>query len=593
MAGRNAAAAARVTSATLSTVWGDGIGELAAPGFPWRTLCLGIGVYLLRGVGLSHISEILDSIRVALVGIGLFAFAGAFGMVVGALLQRSIGHLKIVVAVGATLFFAALQVLPAFGSWIGAQLLGPEPLAGHSLGTFIPAWLNQYYFRRFALAQSFWQSVSGYDDMFGDVDGLMALLAAVITFIINFIPDYAMYSIADGSSDPSLGALNFAVSTIYWLGFSALFARPGYIMARNFDESVGENEKFFDDLEKPGPRYAVLCNAGTGGRDESPDGTLIGTSQFFAFRTPPLHESEYFDTGGTAAGAAAAAEAAIKAEFPIVFGPIGREEARGAVPVLRKAGVPAITFTHDEDMLGDSAYSLAWRTEDELSTIISYARRELAITQFATLLPATIGQSAFAALNGRVSAAGGRLVAAGAYGLGVKEDEAVFFNLLNAMRNRVGLIMMDPEFAAACLAYFARLNPRPVAPQILGIGAWYEDSGVKNYDPRLQGSLFAAPQGFDGSLRSHRALKPYALHGSEIVWLAEQLQLVGEHRAKRVRKRLQRSPTLKLGGNVTLRPGKLALRELAIFEIKDGYAELRYPPPPPTDDEVEEYSLDV
>lgn len=589
MAGKNAAAAARVTSATLSAVRGDGIGELVAPGFPWGTLGLGITVYLVRGVDLSQLGEIVDSIRVALVGIGLFLFAGSFGVVVGAQLQRSPRPIKILIALSATLFFAALQVLPAFGSWIGAQLFATEALAGHSLDTYIPAWLNQFYFHRFAAAENFWQSVPGYSNMFGDIDGLTSLLAAVITFIINSIPDYAMYSIAHGSSDASLSAVNFSISTIYWLGFSAIFARTGYTTARNFDESLDENEKFLADFEKPGPRYAVLCNAGNGGRDESPDGTLIETSHFLAFRRPPLHECEYFDTGGTAEGAAAAAEAAIKAEFPIVFGPIGRDEARGAVPVLREAGVPVITFTHDEDVLGDSAYSLAWRIEDELSSIVSYAHRELALTQFATLLPATIGHSSFAALNRGVSAAGGRLVAAGAYGLGVKEDEAVFRHLRNAMHSRVGLIMMDPQFAAACLSYFARLNPRPVAPQILGIGPWHGDSGVINYDSSLQGSLFAAPLGFNGSLRSDRALKPYALHGSEIVWLAEQLPLVSQRSAKRVRKVLERSPTWKLGGNVTLRPGQLALRELAIFEVKGGYPEVRYPPQPAEpEEEVEE-----
>lgn len=576
---KNATGAAQLTAFTLDMVWGKGIGALVAPGFPWRTVGLGMGIHLLGGVGLAHISELLDSIRVGVLAVLMFAFVTSFGIALGAMLQRVSLTEKILILTGSVTFFFVLKALPAFGSWLGAKLLGPEALANATLPQVFQTWLHHNFYQKFADADGFWQAVGGYRDLFDGVDGFLALAVAFVSAIINFIPDYAMYSVSKSSPDASVAWTNYAIFTVYWLCFAGLFTPTGYTMARNFDQSVRANEDFLDDIDKPGPRYAVLGDLGSGGRDESPDGTLFGAARFLGFRVPPFHEAEYFDTGGTKEGAAQAAKAAVHAKFPIVFGPLGSEEVFGAGPVLRRAGIPAITFTTDENPLGEGIYSLTWRTDAEVAAIITYATQQAGLRHFATLFPASLGPQAHKAVDVVVKANAATLVAAGTYGLSPREDELAFARVIGAMRNPIGLLMCDPKYAARCMQYFATLSPPPAKPRLLGIGPWYFDGKAQDdqQDVGLESAWFAAPPGFKGSLRSLRPeFKRYCLHGSEIVWLAEKMDLVGQQSGRKIRKSLKQNPTLDIPGKITLRPGKLAEREMAIFEIRNGWPEMIY-----------------
>ena len=77
-----------------------------------------------------------------------------------------------------------------------------------------------------------------------------------------------------------------------------------------------------------------------------------------------------FDTGGTPAGAAAAAARAVKARCALILGPVTAEEARA----VGNAPVPVIAFTNDAAVASSGAYVFGLTPRQSVSAVLRYAR---------------------------------------------------------------------------------------------------------------------------------------------------------------------------------------------------------------------------
>ncbi len=92
------------------------------------------------------------------------------------------------------------------------------------------------------------------------------------------------------------------------------------------------------------------------------------------------------DDGGTAAGARAAADAAIKEGAEIIIGPLLAESVTGVAPVAREASVPVLAFSNNAQVAGGGVYLLSFLAEQEAERIVSYAASR-GKRRFAALIP--------------------------------------------------------------------------------------------------------------------------------------------------------------------------------------------------------------
>jgi len=113
------------------------------------------------------------------------------------------------------------------------------------------------------------------------------------------------------------------------------------------------------------------------------------------------------DDGGTAAGARAAADAALKEGAEIVLGPLFSRSVAGAAPLTRQAGVPVLTFSNDMQVAGGGVYLMSFLAEEEVDRIVSFAASQ-GKRRFAALIPDTdYGNRVEPAFRRAVQRAGG------------------------------------------------------------------------------------------------------------------------------------------------------------------------------------------
>ena len=92
------------------------------------------------------------------------------------------------------------------------------------------------------------------------------------------------------------------------------------------------------------------------------------------------------DDGGTAAGARAAADAAIKEGAEVIVGPLLSQSVTGVAPVARQAGVPVLAFSNDTRVAGQGVYLMSFLAEQEVERIVSFAAAQ-GKRRFAALIP--------------------------------------------------------------------------------------------------------------------------------------------------------------------------------------------------------------
>jgi hypothetical protein len=92
------------------------------------------------------------------------------------------------------------------------------------------------------------------------------------------------------------------------------------------------------------------------------------------------------DTGGTAVGAARAAQAAVAKGDGLILGPLTSSETASVAPIARRAGIPVLAFTNDVAQSQPGVWPLGITPDQQIRRLVVAAQAQ-GKTQFAGLLP--------------------------------------------------------------------------------------------------------------------------------------------------------------------------------------------------------------
>ena len=143
-----------------------------------------------------------------------------------------------------------------------------------------------------------------------------------------------------------------------------------------------------------------------------------------AFDTPDALDAK--DTGGSPAGAVAAARAAIAEHAAIILGPLTAGETAAVAPIARSAGIPVLAFTNDPAVAQPGVWTLGITPVQQVRRLVA-ASQSQGRTRFAAMLPSNaLGQAMGRALREATASAGLPAPAIRFHGLGMESiNEAV------------------------------------------------------------------------------------------------------------------------------------------------------------------------
>lgn len=199
-------------------------------------------------------------------------------------------------------------------------------------------------------------------------------------------------------------------------------------------------------------------------------------------------------------GGAAAAERAIAEGSRLILGPLLADDVRAAAPVARRAGVPVIAFSNDEDVAGDGVYIMGFTPDQSISRMVSFSRQR-GTNRFAALMPTGLyGQRATQALLGAVRKSGGQVAAVESYDRS-KASITAAARRLNAKGAFDAVLIGDSSRMAALAAPALKAGPRR-----LGTELWGTDRAIGS-SVSLHGAWFAAAPDaqFDKLVTRYRA----------------------------------------------------------------------------------------
>lgn len=94
------------------------------------------------------------------------------------------------------------------------------------------------------------------------------------------------------------------------------------------------------------------------------------------------------DTGGTAEGAAQAAQNALASGAQLILGPVFASSVRAVAPIAQLGRVTVLAFTTDRRLAGDGVFVMGYTPEEQVARILQYSGSQ-GLTQLAALVPDT------------------------------------------------------------------------------------------------------------------------------------------------------------------------------------------------------------
>jgi ABC-type branched-subunit amino acid transport system substrate-binding protein len=207
------------------------------------------------------------------------------------------------------------------------------------------------------------------------------------------------------------------------------------------------------------------------------------------------------DDKGTADGAKAAAEEAIRGGATLILGPLFAKSVSAVTPVARQADVAVVAFSTDRHVAGNGVYLLSFLPGPEVARVVTYAIQR-GKRRFAALVPDdAFGKIVSASFADAVSRAGGTVIATHTY-----PHPASATGTLEPMR-KIAAVIQAAEAAGApvdalflpggqeTLETIARLLPQAEIDtekvKVLGTGGM--DYASAGRDANLVGAWYPAP----------------------------------------------------------------------------------------------------
>lgn len=242
-----------------------------------------------------------------------------------------------------------------------------------------------------------------------------------------------------------------------------------------------------------GPQRAALLLPLSG--PQAPLGQAMLNAGYMALfdEAPTGVEIAPRDTGGTPAGAAAAARAAIADGARIIIGPLTSAEAAAVGDPARAAGVPVLAFTNDAQRAGGGTWVLGVTPQQQVRRVVAAAAQQGA-QRFALGAPDNeFGRQLAAALRGATADLGLPPPAIALHPGNAEPGMAASGARISASRAEAVLIGEGGERARRYAAtWVAEAGETP--PRLLGTSLWLTDAALRT-EPALAGAWFPGPDG--------------------------------------------------------------------------------------------------
>jgi len=152
-----------------------------------------------------------------------------------------------------------------------------------------------------------------------------------------------------------------------------------------------------------GQKVAILLPM-TGPRAEL--GTVLSHGAALALPAGGAPALDVIDTGGTATGAATAAQTAVARGDLMILGPLTAQETAAVAPIAKAANVPVLAFTNDSAQAQPGVWPIGITADQQVRRLVALAQSQ-GKTSFAALLPESdFGRAMQSALERATQSAG-------------------------------------------------------------------------------------------------------------------------------------------------------------------------------------------
>lgn len=251
---------------------------------------------------------------------------------------------------------------------------------------------------------------------------------------------------------------------------------------------------------RPPVKIALLLPMGGMGETAAIAKNMKRAAELALFeRNDPSIQLVTKDDGGTAAGARAAADAAVRDGAEIILGPLLAKSVVGVTPVARQARVPVLAFSNDTQVAGNGVYLMSVLPEQEVRRIVAYAASR-GKRRFAALIPDTAyGRVVESAFRRAVERAGGSVAIVEKYPPGANGMLRPTKRVVEAIRtNAAASTPVDALFLPGGQEVLPQIGPvvaysglDTTRVQLLGTGAW--DFPSIGRDSAFVGGWYASP----------------------------------------------------------------------------------------------------
>lgn len=212
------------------------------------------------------------------------------------------------------------------------------------------------------------------------------------------------------------------------------------------------------------------------------------------------------DDGGSAAGAAQAAQQAIDEGAEIILGPLLGQTVASAGQIARQRNVPVIGFSSDASVATRGVYLLSYLPESDVDRVVEYAAAR-GKRSYAALIPENAyGNVVDATFRQAVARTGGRVVAVERFYPEPASVQEAVRRVGQALPQADALFIPgEAEAVVPAAQALSTLGANLRRIQFLGTGPW-DDQRIYT-DSTLQGGWFASPEsaGYRGFAARYRA----------------------------------------------------------------------------------------
>ena len=195
------------------------------------------------------------------------------------------------------------------------------------------------------------------------------------------------------------------------------------------------------------------------------------------------------DTGGSAAGAIARTEEAVREGSAVILGPVFSGSVTSAASVARPNNISMIAFSSDPAAASDGVFLMSFLPEQIVDRTVSYASG-MGLTSYAAILP----QGAYGALVERqlratLAARGGVLTGIARYEYSNESVVAAVRQILPAIEQADAVFIPDGGTAPAAIARIMQSEGITLSEKtLIGTGQWRSSNLSSAF---LQGAIFA------------------------------------------------------------------------------------------------------